>query len=75
VIVGTGLAIIGMTWGGIRYPWSSAQVLSPLISGLCLIVVFGVYEAKVPTRPTVPSDIVRNRSSLSGRVLCFPSYL
>ncbi|KAF8211591.1 iron permease [Mycena galopus ATCC 62051] len=69
VVVGTGLAIIGMTWGGIRYPWASAQVLAPLIIGLALLVVFAVYEAKVPTRPTVPSDVVGNRTSLGALLM------
>ncbi|KAJ6551925.1 MFS general substrate transporter [Mycena capillaripes] len=66
VIVGTTLAIIGLTWGGIRYPWVSAQVLAPLLTGLSLLVVFAVYEAKVPARPTIPLDVIANRTSLSG---------
>ncbi|KAJ6586404.1 major facilitator superfamily domain-containing protein [Mycena vulgaris] len=66
VIVGTGLAIIGMTWGGIRYPWASVKVLAPLTIGLALLVVFAIYEAKVPVRPTIPLDVVSNRTSLSG---------
>ncbi|KAJ6620193.1 iron permease [Mycena sp. CBHHK59/15] len=65
VILGTGLAIIGMTWGGIRYPWASVEVLAPLIFGLSLLVIFAFYEAKVPIRPTIPLDVVSNRTSLS----------
>ncbi|KAJ7122881.1 iron permease [Mycena epipterygia] len=65
-IVGTGLAIIGMTWGGIRYSWGSAEVLAPLIIGFSLLFVFAVYETKVPSRPTIPLDVVGNRTSLSG---------
>ncbi|KAJ6627369.1 hypothetical protein B0H10DRAFT_382438 [Mycena sp. CBHHK59/15] len=65
-VVGTGLAIIGLTWGGIRYSWESAQVLAPLLIGLVLLVVFGIYEAKVPSRPTIPLDVIGNRTSLSG---------
>ncbi|KAJ6543871.1 iron permease [Mycena capillaripes] len=66
VIVGTGLAIIGLTWGGIRYSWASIEVLAPLIIGLSLLVAFAVYEAKVPIRPTIPLDVIGNRTSLSG---------
>ncbi|KAK7061333.1 MFS domain-containing protein [Favolaschia claudopus] len=66
VVLGSGLSIIGLTWGGIRYPWKSAEVLAPLVIGLVLLVVFGVFEAKVPSRPTIPSDIVSNRTTLSG---------
>jgi len=70
-IVGTGLAIIGLTWGGIRYSWASAQVLAPLIIGFSLLFVFALYEVKVPSRPTIPLDVVRNRTSLSGHVALF----
>ncbi|KAJ7505900.1 major facilitator superfamily domain-containing protein [Mycena galericulata] len=68
IIFGTGLATIGLTGGGVRYSWASAQVLGPLIGGLSLIVVFGVYEAKVPVSPTVPQDVVGNRTSVSGLI-------
>ncbi|KAF7335243.1 MFS domain-containing protein [Mycena sanguinolenta] len=66
VVVGSGLAIIGMTWGGIRYPWASAQVLAPLIIGFALLVVFAVYETKVPKRPTIPLDVIGQRTSLGA---------
>ncbi|KAJ7066027.1 iron permease [Mycena amicta] len=70
VIAGSALAIIGLTWGGIRFPWGSAQVLAPLIIGLVTLVVFGFYEARVkaPVRPTVPPDIVSNRTSFGGLI-------
>ncbi|KAJ7726322.1 iron permease [Mycena maculata] len=45
-IVGSGFSILGLTCGGIRYSWASAEVLAPLIVGLSLLVVFGVYQAK-----------------------------
>ncbi|KAJ7490851.1 major facilitator superfamily domain-containing protein [Mycena latifolia] len=65
-IIGTGLAVIGLTWGGIRYAWSSVQVLAPLSIGLGLLIVFAVYEATLATHPTIPRDVVANRTSLSG---------
>ncbi|KAJ7624052.1 major facilitator superfamily domain-containing protein [Mycena polygramma] len=66
VITGTGLANIGLTWGGIRYDWVSAQVLSPLVTGLFLLVVFAVYEAKFAAWPAIAHDIVSNRTSVSA---------
>ncbi|KAJ7254595.1 iron permease [Mycena rebaudengoi] len=66
VAVASGLTIIGLAWGGIRYPWSSAQVLIPLIIGLFLLLVFTFYEARVPRLPTIPSDILENRTSMSS---------
>ncbi|KAJ7040778.1 MFS general substrate transporter [Mycena alexandri] len=69
IILGSGLAIIGMTWGGIRYSWASVEVLAPLIIGFSLMFLFAVYEAKIPSRPTIPLDVIGNRTSLSGHVL------
>ncbi|KAF7308132.1 MFS domain-containing protein [Mycena chlorophos] len=72
IIFGSSLAIIGLTWGGIRYPWGDAHVLAPLIIGLVLIAVFGIYDARLSpssgVRPTVPSDIISNRTSLAGLI-------
>ncbi|KAJ6590223.1 major facilitator superfamily domain-containing protein [Mycena sp. CBHHK59/15] len=70
-VVGTGLTIIGMTWGGIRYSWASSMVLAPLLIGLALLFVFGFYEARIPSRPAIPLDIVGNRTSLSGQIFIF----
>ncbi|KAJ7635129.1 major facilitator superfamily domain-containing protein [Roridomyces roridus] len=67
IFLGTAFAILGLTWAGIRYPWSSAQVLCPLIMGLFLLVAAGFYEANVPpTLPTIPPDIVGDWTSLLG---------
>ncbi|KAJ7066111.1 iron permease [Mycena amicta] len=71
VVIGSGLVIIALTWGGVRYHWNSAHVLSTLIIGFVLIIFFGIYEAKlVPSgvRPTTPPDIVSNRTSLGGLI-------
>lgn len=45
--------IIGLTWGGVKFPWASAQVLVPLILGLVGMCGFLVYEAIVAKNPVV----------------------
>ncbi|KAJ7658380.1 iron permease [Mycena polygramma] len=65
-MIGTGLALIGMTWGGIRYPWYSVAVITPLILGLVFLCGFVVYEIKVAPHPTIPKDVASDRTSLSG---------
>jgi hypothetical protein len=43
--------VIGLTWGGVKYSWSSARVLTPLILGLlglCVFVVYEIYFCKPP---------------------------
>lgn len=66
IIVGTTLAVIGLTLGGVPYPWKSAQVLAPLICGFCLICFFLYYESRFPKEPAIPLDIMLNRTSFSG---------
>lgn len=39
--------VIGITWGGSTYPWSSKQVVAPLVCGCVGLVMFGLYEAFV----------------------------
>ncbi|TCD69560.1 hypothetical protein EIP91_007184 [Steccherinum ochraceum] len=71
VVAGTTLAVTGLTFAGVRFPWDSAQVLAPLIIGLALIVVFVVYEAKVPDEPTIPWEVLSNQTTISGYVSTF----
>ena len=49
-----------MTWGGLRFPWKSAHVLAPLISGACGLLVFVAYEGR-DTFLKIPAMIVRWR--------------
>jgi MFS family permease len=44
LIAGLCLLILGVSWGGQPYPWNSARVLGPLISGILLCVIFVLYE-------------------------------
>ncbi|KAG8946148.1 hypothetical protein FRC04_012003 [Tulasnella sp. 424] len=71
VIAGTTLSIVALTWAGAKHPWSSYQVLVPLILGLVLIAGFFIYEAKVPVEPVVPWDLVNNRTSFLGYATTF----
>ena len=45
--------VLALTWGGTEHPWSSAQVLVPLIVGLVGLVVFIAYEATLAKNPIV----------------------
>ncbi|KAG9050250.1 hypothetical protein FS837_006691 [Tulasnella sp. UAMH 9824] len=68
---GTTLNVIALTWAGAKHPWSSYQVLLPLILGLALIVVFFVYEAKVAVEPLILWELVNNRTSFFGYATTF----
>ncbi|KAJ3005277.1 hypothetical protein NUW54_g4410 [Trametes sanguinea] len=58
--------LIAMTWAGLRFAWSSAHVLAPLIIGAIGIIFFFVIEVFWLKRPTVPSFLFTSRTTLSG---------
>ncbi|THH32210.1 hypothetical protein EUX98_g1991 [Antrodiella citrinella] len=70
-MAGTTLAIIGLTWGGTRFPWDSAHVLAPLLVGLALLVAFVLYEFYVPKIPTIPFRVLNNSTTFSGYLATF----
>jgi hypothetical protein len=41
---GAALVILGTTWGGATYPWTSANVLAPIVIGGVCFVSFFIYE-------------------------------
>jgi len=73
IILGCGLTTIGFAWGGVQSPWSSAQVLAPLLVGFALLISFGLYESRIPKQPIVPPSLFKNRTALSG-YLCIATH-
>ena len=71
IISSTTAIILGLTWGGIKFPWSSPRVLCPLILGVIGLAGALLYEAKWAKQPTVPLVVLSNRTSIAGCVL-FP---
>ncbi|KAH9993506.1 major facilitator superfamily domain-containing protein [Russula compacta] len=63
--------VIGLTWGGVQYPWSSAHVLSPLIVGLIGLVVFAIYEIYLCKPPVVPILLRMDWTGASGYIQNF----
>lgn len=71
IIAASSSTVIGLTWGGVQFPWSSANVLVPLIIGLVGMAGFLVYEATLAREPLVPIALIANRTSLSGYIQTF----
>ncbi|OAL29462.1 hypothetical protein AYO20_09199 [Fonsecaea nubica] len=38
--------LMGLSWGGILYPWKSAHVIASIVVGSVVLVIFVVYDAK-----------------------------
>ncbi|KAH9962046.1 major facilitator superfamily domain-containing protein [Russula compacta] len=75
VIGSTTSVVIGLTWGGVQYPWSSAHVLSPLIVGLIGLVVFAIYETYLCKPPIVPIVLRMDWTGASGYLQQFAAAL
>ncbi|KZT60036.1 MFS general substrate transporter [Calocera cornea HHB12733] len=72
VIGATTSSAIALVQGGIDHPWSSSQIVIPLIIGLLGIVLFLVYEAFFAVgERMVPLNLLTNRTTLSGFVGTF----
>ncbi|SPO29804.1 related to Multidrug resistance protein [Ustilago trichophora] len=66
--VGLGLAL---TWGGARYSWLSPAVLVPLILSIVLFVAFFYLELFKLKNPTVPKELLSNRTAIGAHLTCF----
>jgi EmrB/QacA subfamily drug resistance transporter len=64
---GTGLLLVGLTWGGAMYPWLSNQVLGVLTGSVLAFGLFVVQEARV--RETIlPFALLRVSTVTAGVV-------
>ncbi|KAF1996885.1 MFS general substrate transporter [Amniculicola lignicola CBS 123094] len=43
-ILGVGLVILAIMWGGTQYAWSSAAVIAPLVIGAIMSIAFFIHE-------------------------------
>jgi MFS family permease len=67
----TVLVLLSLDLGGVVFPWDSPKVLSILMSGLVLFVVFAVWEAKGATDPLIPVRLLNSISKASPLLVCF----
>lgn len=58
-IAGLAVVEIGILGGGYQYPWSSAEVLGPLIVGILLIIAFLIWEFRGAKHPMIPKRLGR----------------
>lgn len=52
--------LVGLNWGGKTYPWNSGAVISCLILGAILAVVFLIYEMMWAKYPMFPRRLLRH---------------
>ena len=54
--------VIALTWGGVRYPWSSVHTLTPLVLGLVGLVFFLIYEVNFAKNALVRNIFTRTKT-------------
>ncbi|KJZ70894.1 hypothetical protein HIM_09720 [Hirsutella minnesotensis 3608] len=62
-VASTVSVLIGVTWGGAVYPWSSFRVVVPLVLGFAGLGLFVAYEWTLAKNPSLPKDIILNRTA------------
>src|SRR5579884_1638457 len=65
---GTAALLLGLVWGGRRYPWGSPHVVAALAASAVLLGVFALVERRAP-EPILPFDVLRN-PIVAGSVAC-----
>lgn len=62
--------LLGLSWGGNLYPWSSPAVIATIVVGAVTLVAFGLYETYMPIpEPLVPMHIFRNKGWTASTML------
>jgi len=63
--------LLGLDFGGVVFPWSSAKVICLIVFGLSMSVVFWYTEKKIARYPIIPLRIFSNRSSFAVLLVTF----
>jgi MFS family permease len=66
--------LVGLNWGGQKYPWSSVHVITALTLGLVSLLAFGIWEKCGAKYPMFPKALAhRPRLFIASTFLCLTS--
>ncbi|OAL32577.1 hypothetical protein AYO20_07887 [Fonsecaea nubica] len=66
-IAGLSTLLMGLLWGGQRYPWKSAAVIASIVLGTVCLIALYFYESLVPLKePLFPKHIFKNGEWLAA---------
>ncbi|GAC1329707.1 MAG: MDR family MFS transporter [Beijerinckiaceae bacterium] len=71
LVVGSTSLLLALSWGGVRYPWLSREIL--FLSGLsCLFWIAFFVRSKTASEPLIPISILQNQVVRTGTLsACF----
>jgi len=68
LIAGLTAFLTGVIWGGNQYAWSSSATLLPLLGGLAVVVLTGIYERYRARNPFLRLSLFRSTSAVAAYV-------
>lgn len=71
VIGSTLMLLLGLDFGGVTRPWSSATVVCLLVFSVVVGALFVVNEKKFARYPVIPMDLFKHKSGIGSFILCF----
>jgi len=65
--------LIGVSWGGIRYKWTSVYTLAPIFVGLFGFFLSCIWEVRVkePVQPVLRGSLFYNASAIAAYYCAF----
>ena len=63
--------LLGLTWAGVQYAWSSAAVLVPIVLGGLGLVAWFFVERYLIEHPTLPRGMTGTATGVIGYVIAF----
>jgi hypothetical protein len=71
VVGGTVMFLLGLEFGGVSHPWSSATVICLIVFGLVVLVIFILNEWKLAKYPVMPLRLFKYHSNVAALSVCF----
>ena len=68
---GTVMFLLGLEYGGVSFPWSSATVVCLVVFGVVTLVLFFIVEWKLAKYPMMPLSLFSKPSNLAALAVCF----
>ncbi|KAI5375804.1 hypothetical protein J4E82_005514 [Alternaria postmessia] len=65
------MILLGLDFGGVLFPWSSAKVIALLVVGGAMILAFIYSEAKMAKYPLIPMTLFRRRTNIAAFLVVF----
>jgi hypothetical protein len=65
------MLLLGLEFGGVIYPWSSATVICLIVFGILIAGLFVLNESKLARYPVMPLRIFKYRSNIAALGVCF----